>query len=268
MLKKRLIFTLLYNNGKFVLSRNFRLQEVGDINWLQTHYNFSSISRAIDELIILDVSRNYIDSELFLENVKQITKGCFVPITVGGHIHSLMQAKIFLDSGADKLLVNSNIFFQEELIFELASEYGQQCIVACLDFKKKLDNIEIFTSQGSMNQLGNAKNILEKTLKLPVGELILNSIDRDGTGQGLDFEILSLLPNLLDKPIIFSGGVGNPIHLLEGLRNKQIDAVATANLFNFVGDGLFNARSYLTQNGVNLATWNNAFSEIKKEPVI
>ena len=92
MLKKRLIFTLLYNNGKFVLSRNFRLQEVGDINWLQTHYNFSSISRAIDELIILDVSRNYIDSELFLENVKQITKGCFVPITIGGHLHSLKQA--------------------------------------------------------------------------------------------------------------------------------------------------------------------------------
>ena len=99
-------------------------------------------------------------------------------------------------------------------------------------------------------------------------DILVRSIDRDGTGQGLDFEILSLLPNLLDKPIIFSGGVGNPIHLLEGLRNKQIDAVATANLFNFVGDGLFNARSYLIQNGVNLAMWNNAFSEIKKEPVI
>jgi cyclase len=264
MLKKRLIFTLLYNNGKFVLSRNFRLQEVGDINWLQTHYNFSSISRAIDELIILDVSRNYIDSELFLENVKQITKGCFVPITVGGHIHSLMQAKIFLDSGADKLLVNSTLFSQEKLIFELASEYGQQCVVACLDYKKKLETIEILTRQGSMNQLDSAKNILEKTLKLPVGELILNSIDRDGTGQGLDFEILRLLPNFVDKPIIFSGGVGNPSHLLEGLRNRQIDAVATANLFNFVGDGLFNARNYLTQNGVNLAKWNNTFSQIKK----
>ena len=264
MLKKRLIFTLLFNNGKFVLSRNFRLQEVGDINWLQTHYNFSSISRAIDELIILDVSRNYIDSELFLENVQQITKGCFVPITIGGHLHSLKQAKQFLDSGADKLLVNSTLFSQEELIFELASEYGQQCVVACLDYKKKLETIEILAHQGSMNQLDSAKNILEKTLKLPVGELILNSIDRDGTGQGLDFEILSLLPNLIDKPIIFSGGVGNPSHLLEGLRNRQIDAVATANLFNFVGDGLFNARNYLTQNGVNLAMWNNTFSEIKK----
>jgi cyclase len=115
-----------------------------------------------------------------------------------------------------------------------------------------------------MNQLDSAKNILEKTLKLPVGELILNSIDRDGTGQGLDFEILSLLPNFIDKPIIFSGGVGNPSHLLEGLNNRQIDAVATANLFNFVGDGLFNARDYLTQNGVDLAKWNNTFFQIKK----
>jgi cyclase len=77
-----------------------------------------------------------------------------------------------------------------------------------------------------------------------------------------------LLPSLLDKPIIFSGGVGNSNHLLEGLRNKQIDAVATANLFNFDGDGLFNTRKYLTQNGVNLVMWNNTFSEINKVPVI
>jgi cyclase len=264
MLKKRLIFTLLFNNGKFVLSRNFRLQEVGDRNWLQTHYNFSSISRAIDELIILDVSRNYVDSEFFLENVKQITKGCFVPITIGGHLHTLKQSKQFLNSGADKLLVNSILFSQEELIFELASEYGQQCLVACLDYKKHLETIEILTCQGSMNQLESAKNILEKTLDLPVGELILNSIDRDGTGQGLEFEILNLLPKCISKPIILSGGVGNPKHLLEGLRNRQIDAVATANLFNFVGDGLINARNYLTQNGVNLAMWNNTFFEMKK----
>ena len=88
-----------------------------------------------------------------------------------------MQAKIFLDSGADKLLVNSILFSQEELTYELASEYGQQCVVACLDYKKKLESIEILTYQGSMNQLESAKNILEKTLKLPVGELILNSIE-------------------------------------------------------------------------------------------
>ena len=265
MLKKRLIFTLLFNNGKFSLSRNFRLQDVGDINWLQTNYNFSSISRAIDELIILDVSRSYVDSKLFLENVKQISKGCFVPITIGGHLQSMQQAKNFLDSGADKLLVNSNLFIQEDLIFNMALEYGQQCIVASLDFKINLENFEIFTLQGSTIQLRSAKQIIEKTLKFPVGELILNSIDRDGTGQGLDFNILKLLPNFVDKPVILSGGVGNAGHLLDGFRNSQIDAVATANLLNFVVDGLINARNVLSNNGVKLGTWNDNFFEFKNE---
>ena len=259
MLKKRVIFTLLFSEGKFALSRNFRLQEVGDVEWLQKNYNFSHISHAIDELIIIDVSRTHVESESFCEIVKRITKGCFVPITIGGKIDELKKAKKYLNSGADKLLINSILFNNNELVRNLSEEFGEQCLVAAVDLKQQDGTYRIFTNQGTSAQSGSAVEWIERILAMPIGELLMNSIDRDGTGNGLDFEILNLLPKSVDKPIIFSGGIGNFNQLYAGFENTKIDAVATANLLNFVGDGLIEARKSLIEKGIPLPIWDNNF---------
>src|SRR5687768_4666363 len=110
MLKKRMIFTLLYDNGSFMLSRNFRLQKVGDLRWLQKNYNFSSIAFSIDELIVLDVTRGERNNAIFCDHLKKLTEGCFIPIAAGGGIRSVEYAKMLLRSGADKVVINTPLF--------------------------------------------------------------------------------------------------------------------------------------------------------------
>ena len=140
MLKKRLIFTLLYNQGQFVLSRNFRLQNVGDINWLQKNYDFSKISFSIDELIILDVSRGDRDPDKFSNVLATLSQGCFVPIAAGGGIACLEDARRLLRAGADKVVLNSPLYEHAELVESVAREFGQQCVVASVDAKRSEDS--------------------------------------------------------------------------------------------------------------------------------
>ena len=139
MLKKRLIFTLLFEDNKFILSRNFRRQKVGDINWLHKNYNFSNLSFNIDELIVINISKknNFND---FSDNLKSIVKNCFVPVTAGGGIRNISHAKKLLRSGADKIIINSSLFHNEKLNLELVRSFGRQCVVGSIDVKKKLDN--------------------------------------------------------------------------------------------------------------------------------
>ena len=141
MLKKRLIFTLLYDSGYFSLSRNFRLQRVGDLKWLKENYNFEYISRYIDELIVIDVSKEKREIKKFSNILKELTEKIFVPISSGGGIRKLEHAKILLDSGADKVIINTSIFKDIDLIKNLASEFGRQCIVGSLDIKKNLSQV-------------------------------------------------------------------------------------------------------------------------------
>lgn len=257
MLKKRLIFTLLFNDGHFVLSRNFRLQKVGDLRWLQTHYNFSRISFFIDELIVLNVSRVAGSAETFRAALKVLAEGCFVPITAGGGVRSVGEARDLLRSGADKVAVNTALFDGSSLVDELASVFGQQCVVASVDVKRGADaQYRVWTACGSRAVPGTAIELLANLERRAVGELYLNSIDRDGTGQGYELGLLDLLPTDLSKPVILAGGVGNGLHLGEGIADPRVDAVATAHLFNFVGDGLQKARQSLLSSGVILPVWD------------
>ena len=257
MLKKRLIFTLLYDQGHFMLSRNFRLQKVGDLLWLQKNYNFSHISFSIDELIVLDVSRAERNAERFCEHLKSLTEGCFVPIAAGGGIRSVDHARALLRSGADKVVVNTPLYDNQALIGELASEFGQQCVVASIDVKQSLTgDYQVWAENGSRCLEGTAAEWLEKVSRCAVGEIYLNSINRDGTGQGYDLPLLDHLPPEMPKPVILAGGAGNSQHLAEGLADQRVDAVATAHLFNFVGDGLRQARHSLLLKGVDLPVWN------------
>lgn len=258
MLKKRLIFTLLYNQGQFMLSRNFRLQKVGDLKWLQANYNFSKISFSIDELIVLDVTRGVKkNTEDFCEALKSLAEGCFVPIAAGGGIRTIEHARTLLRSGADKVVVNTPLYESNSFVSEMASEFGQQCVVASLDVKRASDgSYQVLSDCGSKLLEGSASHWIEKVVKNAVGEVYLNSIDRDGTGQGYDLQLLDLLPSGMPKPVILAGGVGNATHLAEGLADPRVDAVATAHLFNFLGDGLKQARLSLITCGVDLPLWN------------
>ncbi len=257
MLKKRLIFTLLYSNGQFILSRNFRHQKVGNISWLKSNYNFAHISCSIDELVVLDVSHGEKNLDDFCATLKQLTQGCFIPIAAGGGINSIAGARKLLRSGADKVVINSSLFLMDGFISDLASEFGQQSIVASIDIKTGSDGFYHAWSHGGSRQVnGTADFWMDQLMNLEVGEIYLNSIDRDGTGQGYDLGLLDLLPVSISKSVILAGGVGNASHLAVGLADSRVDAVATAHLFNFIGDGLKRARKSLISSGFNLPVWD------------
>jgi cyclase len=255
LLKKRIIFTLLYDSGWFVLSRNFRLQRVGDLEWLQRHYDFSHISFFIDELIVLDVSRTDRNFGAFRQTLEALTEGCFVPIAAGGGIRSIEEARQLLRSGADKVVINTALFESPGLARDLAKEFGQQCVVGSIDAKATEGTYQIYTSCGSRASNTCGFRVLPELIDGQIGELYLNSIDRDGTGRGYDLSLLDHLPPELNVPLILAGGVGNANHLEEGFRDPRVDAVATAHLFNFVGNGLARARQSLIANGAQLASW-------------
>lgn len=255
MLNKRIIFTLLFDNGQFMLSRNFRLQKVGDLGWLQRNYNFSQVAFFIDELIILDVSRGNRDPDAFCSALKQISSGCFAPIAAGGGVTSVNYARRLLRSGADKVVLNSSLLDAPNLVREIVCEFGQQCVIGSVDVKRAKDCYDIYIRNGSQQLDMPTHEALAWITAGSVGEVYLNCIDRDGTGQGYDFDTVKLLPRSCGLPVILAGGVGNAKHFAEGLADPRIDAVATANLFNFVGDGLKKARQMLLFNDVKLASW-------------
>lgn len=261
MVKKRLIFTLLYDSGYFVLSRNFRLQRVGDINWLNKYYDFNQIAFFIDELVVLDITRGQRDKDKFLNTLKQLTKYCFTPISVGGGIKSISDARDFLCAGADKLILNTAIFKSLDLVRELSSVYGQQCIVASLDLTKSHDSYDILVNNGSENLGVICDQKLSWVRESIVGEIYINSVDRDGTGQGYDLNLINIFDGFADIPLILAGGVGNAQHLLDGASQSKVDAVATANLYNFIGDALKKSRDYLRNNHINLATWPESVND-------
>lgn len=265
MLKKRIIFTLLYDNGSFMLSRNFRLQKVGTIDWLQKNYDFSHIAFYIDELIVLNVGRAERDIAHFSDALKVLAKGCFAPIAAGGGIRKLSDARQLLRSGADKVVVNSVLFDDPHFVSTLAQEFGQQCVVGAIDIKQEVDGIyHVYTNNGSCQRHELVTQLLEQLPEKNVGELYLNSINQDGTGQGYDFGLLDLIPHQLNLPTILAGGAGHSQHLIDGLLDERVDAVATAHLFNFVGDGLKKARESIRVQNVDLANWT-PLSELKSD---
>ncbi len=261
MLKKRIIFTLLYDGGSFILSRNFRLQRVGSLDWLKRNYVFSRITLAIDELIVLDVSKGERNRGAFAECLAALTEECFIPIAAGGGVRSAEDAGRLFASGADKIVVNTALFTLPEEVRKIVSLYGGQAVIASLDAKRSGEVYEIRTENGERLVDGSLAESVRMALSLGVGEIYLYSIDRDGTGQGLDMEMLDFLPPDMPVPLILTGGVGKSPHFLEGLRDSRVDAVATANLFNFVCDGLCRAREELLAEGVDLPCWDGETTE-------
>ena len=254
MLKKRIIFCLLYKDGYFVQSRNFITNIIGDANWIVKNYNFINISNYIDELIILDISLKK-KTKTFLKNVEMIVKRSFIPLTLGGGIKNLTLARTFLENMSDKILVNTALFENHEIISEISNRYGSQSIIAALDYKYERSKKIILKNNASIEVNNDFKKTLKFVNNLDVGEILINSIDKDGTGQGLDIKILEKLPKL-NKPLILSGGAGNYKHFIDILTSEKVSAISTSNLLNFVGNGLKDLRHGLQKNKIDLPLWD------------
>ena len=255
MLRKRIIFTLIYADCYFNQSRNFRLQKVGNIDWLEKNYKFKEVSYYIDELIVINATRNNKEINSFAKELKKIINNVFIPITAGGGITSIDDAKLLFNSGADKLILNSLLYTRPELVKDLVQQYGSQSLVASIDYRKLNGTIAIFINDGTKKIDMKIEDYLKYVENLDIGEIYLNSIDRDGTGFGYDFDTIDNHTNQLKKPLIIAGGAGNADHLIQGLKREKVDAVATANLFNFIGDGLVNAREEIISKNLNIAKW-------------
>jgi cyclase len=231
---------------------------VGNLEWLKKNYDFSKISYSIDELVVLDVSRGNRSFVDFCSALKMLTDGCFVPIAAGGGVDKLETAQMLLRSGADKIVINSGLYLKNGFVDDLAREFGQQCVVGSMDIKRSANGeYQAWSENGTKCEEGAAEYWITKNLNESVGEIYLNSMDRDGTGQGFDLESLNLLPSQVSKPVILAGGAGNAMHLSAGLQDSRVDAVATANLFNFVGNGLKEARETLVSSGIVLPMWES-----------
>jgi len=260
MLKKRIIFTLLVEDGYFVLSRNFTLQKVGDLEWLKDFYDFDSIAFSIDELLVLDVSRGERNKNQFASLLGDISKNCFMPIGAGGGISSVEDVSFLLNSGADKVVINTIIFTNPNLVRDLVERFGAQCIVASIDYKTMdTGEMEVFIKNGYLSVGVNVKEALAHVQELGVGEIYLTSINRDGTGRGFDLDGLSSIISDITCPLIVSGGAGTFGHIADAIKEPGVSAVSTANLFNFMSDNLTEARQCVVGGGTPLAEWLRPF---------
>ena len=255
MRKMRLIFTLLYNDGYFMLSRNFRLQKVGNLDWIENNYNFKNIAFSIDELIILNVNRNERNLTEFSKTISQLISNVFVPVAVGGGVTSMEYAKTLFMSGADKIIINSILTENPILVKELVREYGSQSVIASIDYNIEKKGIISYRNNGTNPINFELSDYIAYIQELGVGEVYLNSIQKDGTGQGYSMDIIEPFLPEFKIPVILAGGAGNSKHLIEAACNPNVDAVATANLFNFIGQALPNSRREMQEKGIPLANF-------------
>lgn len=257
MLRKRLIFALFYSNGNFMQSRNFRLQKVGDINWLERNYKFQKISFSLDEIVVLNATKGNKNLSDFSNIVKRVVDNVFIPVAAGGGIRSLDDADTLFKNGADKIILNSALHENPDLVRDVAEKYGSQSVVASIDYKMINGNPIVLTNDGLTVTNIHLKDYLQQILLNPVGEIFLNSIDKDGTGFGYDIETINSEALNIDIPLILIGGAGNEMHLHQAIQIESVSAVATGNLFNFIGNALPNARKYLLEQGCNLSKWED-----------
>ena len=250
---------------QFVLSRNFRLQNVGDIDWLEKHYTFEKTALNIDELILLNVTRDNKNLNTLVDILPKLMKFCFIPIAVGGGISCLKEGAKLLRAGADKLVLNSILYNNPDEVKQMSNTFGRQCLVGSIDYKNSngatIPHINCGQTPIDMN-LSEYANYVQN---LGVGELYINSIDQDGTGMGLDLLNIGSIADSLSIPVIASGGAGNWKHLYDGFQHESLSGVATAHLFNFISDGLKNARENLISKQVPLPIWNvNLYHHLNK----
>jgi cyclase len=232
---------------------------VGDINWLNKNYNLPYISRYLDELMILDVERTEDRSsgvrEAFLESLRTLTQKVFLPICAGGKIQSVEDASLLFKNGAEKVVLNSGLYDNPDVVKEIVNRFGAQAVIASVDYRVTENGIDIYGNNGQKKEECSVEEVFEKLKELNCGEIMFNSIDKDGTGFGPNFDFLDLKPRSFDLPVIISGGFGKPHHLEEALSRDDVEAISTSNILNFIGDSFKNAREILFDKDIPLGKW-------------
>lgn len=247
MLKKRVIAVIIIREGKVVQSVKFKHTNV--IHYDAYHAMEAFNRWAVDEIVLLNVSSDASSQTQFSEVVAHVSKTCFVPLAVGGWINSEKYAETIIASGADKLVVNSIIKDDPELVIKLSKIYGKQCIVGSMDVKRGNDKIvEVVTDRARKSTQKSPVDWASTMVKLGVGEILFNSVDHDGNRRGYDLESLALVINSVNIPVIAFGGVMFWKHMAAGV-DIGADAVAAANIFHYKEHATKQAKRFLSKKG-------------------
>jgi len=251
MLKNRIIPCLDVKNGRVVKGVNFEnLVDAGDpVAQAKFYYE-----QGADELCFLDIAATDENRGVILDVVKKVAQVCFIPFTVGGGIKEIQDFSNLLKCGADKVSINSAAIKNPELISEAASKFGSQCVVVAIDAKKnESGNYEIFTHGGKKPTGIDAIEWAKKVTHLGAGEILLTSMDKDGTKSGYDLELIKKITSQISIPVIASGGVGNLKHLAEGLK-AGASAVLAASIFHFKEYSIKQAKDFLDEQKIAVRT--------------
>jgi imidazole glycerol-phosphate synthase subunit HisF len=247
----RIIPCLDVDAGRVVKGVNFvDLVDAGDPVELAARYD----REGADEVVFLDITASSDQRDTILEVARRTAEEVFIPFTVGGGIRSVDDARRLLRAGADKVAVNSAAVDRPELVSEIAGEFGSQCVVVAIDAKAVAtddgDRFEVFVHGGRTPTGIDAVEWARRAVELGAGEILLTSMDRDGTKIGFDIPLTRAITDAVDVPVIASGGVGTLDHLVEGVTEARADAVLAASIFHFGEHTVAEAKAHMTAAGI------------------
>ena len=249
MLKLRVIPTLLYDGLTLVKGKNFE-------SWRTVSALIQQVQiyalRGVDEMILLDISSTNKKTRINFNLIKDITENIFMPFTVGGGIKNIHDIQNLLKSGADKVSINTAAFHDKKFIKEAVKIFGSQCIVISVDYKKINGSELVFTNSGKHNTNKNLYEYLEEINELNVGEVLLTSIDRDGTMLGYNIDVIEKATKILQVPIIASGGAKDYKDMLKLINKTKITAIAAASIYHFKNQTPKLAKIFLKENGIKI----------------
>ncbi|WP_395628607.1 imidazole glycerol phosphate synthase subunit HisF [Sphingorhabdus sp.] len=243
----RVIPCLDVSNGRVVKGVNFvDLRDAGDPVEQAQAYD----AAGADELCFLDIGASHEGRGTIIDVVRRTAEVCFMPLTVGGGVRSAEDARALLLAGADKVAVNSAAVARPEVVADIAARFGSQCVVASVDARRSGDHWEIFTHGGRKPTGIDALEHAVKLAELGAGELLVTSMDRDGTRDGYDLALTRAIADAVNIPVVASGGVGNLDHLVDGVREGHASAVLAASIFHFGQHSIADAHAALRAAGL------------------
>ena len=251
MLKSRIIPCLDVNNGRVVKGTNFvNLRDAGDPVEVAKIYD----EQGADEVCFLDITASHENRDTIYDIVRKTAEVCFMPLTVGGGVSKIEHIRTLLLSGADKVSINSAAVKDNNFVRYAADKYGSQCIVVAVDAKKNdaQNKWEVYTHGGRLNTEIDVLHYVERIVSLGAGELLITSMDKDGTRSGFDNILIKKITDIVNVPVIASGGVGNLQHLVDGIKLGHADAVLAASIFHFGEYTINEAKQYMKERGINV----------------
>lgn len=251
-LAKRIIPCLDVDAGRVVKGVKFvGIRDAGDPVEIAKRYN----EEGADELVFLDITASSDERETMVHVVEEVASQVFIPLTVGGGIRTKEDIRRMLNAGADKVGINTAAIFNPEFVKEAAEAFGSQCIVVAIDAKKISESPakwEIFTHGGRKSTGIDAVEWAKKMVAYGAGEILLTSMDRDGTRDGFDVALTAAVSNAVNVPVIASGGVGNLDHLADGVEKGKADAVLAASIFHFAEHTVGEAKEHMRRRGIEV----------------